>query len=88
MKNYKLFLLGLIVIGTLLGSFHHHKDGLSSSDCQVCIVQHSLDISADVDTYTLEELDSYFDTHVSHENSYNTRLTHSNTLSRAPPSFS
>ena len=88
MKNYKLFLLGLIVIGTLLGSFHHHENGLTSSDCQVCIVQHSLDISTDVDTYALEEIDSYFTTHVSHENSYNVRLTHSNTRSRAPPSFS
>ena len=88
MKNYKLFFLGLIVIGTLLGSFHHHDDGLTSSDCQVCIVQHSLDISADVNTYSLEDIDTYFDTHVSHENAYNKALVYSHTLSRAPPLFS
>ena len=88
MKNYKLFLLGLIVMGTLLGSFHHHDEGLNGSECQVCLVQHHLDISSDLQSFCLEEIDTYFDTDVSHENSYNTKLTYSNTLSRAPPSFS
>jgi len=88
MKNYKLFLLGIIVIGTLLGSFHHHDDGLSSSDCQVCIVQHSLNISADVEIYTLEDIDTYFDTHIVFANAYTQALVYSNTFSRAPPFFS
>jgi len=88
MKNYKLFILGLIVIGSLLGSFHHHDDGRTSSDCQICIVQHSLDISADVETYTLEEIDTYLDTHISEANAYTKALVYSNTLSRAPPLFS
>ena len=88
MKNYKLFLLGLIVIGTLLGSFHHHDDGLTSDDCQVCIVQHNLDVSADVNIYSLEAINTYFWATVPHENSYKTKFTYANTLSRAPPLFS
>jgi hypothetical protein len=88
MQKSKLFLLGLIVVGILLGSFHHHTDTLAGSECQVCIVQHSLDISGDVQGYTLEEIDTYFETHVSHENSYKKAFVYSHTLSRAPPSFS
>ncbi len=88
MKKYRLFFLGLIVMGALLGSFHHHDDGLSNNNCLVCTVQHTLDISGDLHVYSLEKIDTYFSTVLMGENSYKNALVYSYTLSRAPPYFS
>jgi len=88
MKKYKLFLLGLIVMGALLGSFHHHDDGLSSNNCLSCLVQQHLDVSGDLDNYTLSEIDAQINIPVLHNYTYHVVHVNPNFLSRAPPSFS
>ena len=89
MKKYKLLFLSLIVMGTLFGSFHHHDDdGLSSNNCLSCLVQQHLDVSGDLDSYTLAEIDTHINLPVLHNYTYHAVHINPNFLSRAPPSFS
>jgi len=88
MKKYKLLLLGLIVLGTFLGNFHHHDDNLLSSDCQVCIVKHNIDVSNGVDSFSLKDINTKIDTIYLHTYNYQVRHLNLNTFSRAPPFYS
>jgi len=88
MKKLRLLLLGLIVMGTLLSSFHHHADGLSHSDCQVCTVQQNLDSANDVDSFVLADVDSKIDTLIAFNESFYGAELSLHTHARAPPSFS
>jgi len=88
MKKYRLLLLGLIVMGTFLSSFHYHSDGLSHSECQACIVQSNLDSAGDVQSYSLTLIDTKIDLFIPFYKNLHERSFYSNTRSRAPPSFS
>jgi hypothetical protein len=87
-KKQRLLLLGFIVIGMLLSSFHHHGNGLVSDDCKICVVQHNLDSAGSVESYTLEELNTKIDISTDYENGVHNARLNFNFLSRAPPSFS
>jgi len=88
MKKYRLLLLGFIVFGTLLSSFHHHDDGRVSDECKVCLLQHNIDSANSVDSFEITDIDIKIESldafvFVFHNDSFK-----SNFLSRAPPSFS
>ena len=87
-KKYKLLLIGLIVIGTLLGSFHYHDDVHVSEDCQICIVQHLLS-SADIpEVFSLALVSVFFYKFVSPRTIHISTACFYSYPSRAPPSFS
>ncbi len=88
MQKYRLLLLGLIVIGTLLSSFHYHGDGLVHSDCQVCTIQSNLDSASEIESYSLASIYTNIDLFISFYTTPYTVDIYSYTHSRAPPSFS
>lgn len=87
-KKYRLLLLALVFVGTLLSSFHYHDDAQTSEDCPVCILQH-ISVGADIpDNVVLQELALFFLIPLSGLQAYiSTKLIRSYP-SRAPPSFS
>ena len=88
MKNYQKFILALVFVGTLLSSFHYHADGHSSSECQVCVLQHSIG-SADIpERLCLQCLSIGYETPVGAEGISHTARIYHDSLSRAPPLFS
>ena len=87
MKQYKTFILALVLVGTLFSSFHYHEDGHAGEDCQVCILEHNL-MGADLTSSTsLEKVQFYFDI-PSYTSPLLTYTTYKDKLSRAPPSVS
>ena len=87
-KKYKLFLIGLIVLGTLLGSFHYHDAAHVSEDCQICIVQH-LFSSADIpEVFTLALVSFFFYQFIAPRTVHVSTACYCSYPSRAPPSFS
>jgi len=87
-KKYKLILIGLIVFGTLLGSFHYHDDAHLSEDCQVCIVQHLLAAADLPEIFTLAIVALFFYSFVSPKTIHVSTACFCSYPSRAPPSFS
>ena len=88
MRRYRLLLLGLLLIGTLLSSFHYHDDGNVDENCFVCIVQ-SVFSAADVpDIFSLEAITLFFLIPLLHKSVYISTLAMRTYSSRAPPLFS
>ena len=87
-KKYQLFILALVLIGTLLSSFHYHDDVHVAEDCQVCIIQHGL-AGADIpDPVALQELIVFFLIPLLGRQTYFSLKLIRSCPSRAPPSFS
>lgn len=88
MRRYRLLLLGLLLFGTLLSSFHYHDDVNVDENCFVCIVQ-SVFSAADVpDIFSLEAITLFFLIPVLHKSVYISTLAMRTYSSRAPPLFS
>ncbi len=87
MKFYRHFILALIVVGTLLSSFHQHSDGHVSDECQVCIIQHNLSSADIAHPFVLEAIECCFTAPQYVQETYVSKVF-KYTLSRAPPSFS
>jgi len=86
-KKYQLLLSALVLVGTLLTSFHYHDDSHADEDCSVCIVQQVFEIADIPELITLQVLILFFFIPL-------TRRQHTLSLdlihvapSRAPPSF-
>jgi len=87
-RRYRLLLLALLLVGTLLSSFHHHDDWNVDENCFVCIVQ-SVFSAADVpDIFSLEALTLFFLIPLVHKSVYISTLAMRTYSSRAPPLFS
>ena len=87
-SQIRLLLLGFIVFGTLLSSFHYHNDGHVDDECKVCLIQHNFDLANHVDSFKLGDIDTKINsldtfTFIFHNDSFK-----SNFFSRAPPPFS
>ena len=87
-KKYKLLLIGLIVFGTLLGSFHYHDDAHISEDCQICIFQNILSIADLPEVFTLALISLFFYKFVLPRTVHISSACFCSYPSRAPPSFS
>lgn len=88
MRRYRLLLLALLLVGTLLSSFHHHDNGNVDENCFVCIVQ-SVFSAADVpDIFSLEAITLFFLIPLLHKSVYISAPFMRSYSSRAPPSFS
>ncbi|PHR57521.1 MAG: hypothetical protein COA44_05625 [Arcobacter sp.] len=87
-KKYKLLLIGFIVLGTLLGSFHYHANANANEDCQICIVQNLLS-SADIpEVFTLALVSLFFYKFILPKIIHISTACFCSYPSRAPPSFS
>ena len=88
MKKYRLLLLSLVFIGTLLSSFHYHNNTLVDENCPSCIVKNNLDSSPDAIVTPFLDYDVlvYADI-ISSKLVYFLHINLS-TLSRAPPKYS
>jgi len=87
MRQYRTFILALLLIGTLFSSLHFHEDGHVDEDCQVCILEHNF-MGADLERSTsLEKVQLYFDV-PSYTSLLLTQTNYKDADSRAPPSFS
>jgi len=87
-RRYRLFLLALLLVGTLLSSFHHHDDGNVDENCFVCIVQHFSWDGTLGDVFTLEAVALFFLIPLLRKSVYLLREDTYTYSSRAPPSFS
>jgi hypothetical protein len=87
MKQYQIFILALVFVGTLFSTFHVHEDAHESEDCQICILQHNM-VGSDITSSTdIDKVELYFETPSYTRPSF-TQKTYNYSLSRAPPSIS
>ncbi len=87
-KKYQLIISALILVGTLLSSFHYHNDVHADEDCSVCIIQHIFAIADIPDSVTLQELIVFLLIPLLGLQRYFSLKLISHYPSRAPPSFS
>jgi len=88
MKKYRFLLLGLIVIGTLLSSFHYHNDLTSADKCSVCVLKHNLDTPNTNYHFELQTLDTNLNELISFNPIVHTNKPQLSLHCRAPPHFS
>ncbi len=88
MKQYKLLLLALILVGTLLSSFHHHDDGHLNENCLTCIVGSFFSDGSLPSTSLFEGITLLFLIPLLHRSVYISTLATRTCSSRAPPPFS
>ena len=88
MRRYRLLLLALLLVGTLLSSFHHHADGNVDENCFVCIVQNFFSAADVPDILSLESITLFFLIPLLHKSVYISTLAMRTYASRAPPLFS
>ncbi len=86
-KKYQLFILALVLVGTLLSSFHYHDDMQTAEDCPVCIIQHIFAAADIPDVISLQELIVFFLVSLLGRQTYFSFKCIVNAPSRAPPSF-
>jgi hypothetical protein len=82
------FIIALVLVGNLLGSFHVHEDGHSHEDCQVCVIAHNLVGSDPVELKLVDEFIHPSSQVESLTTQLFTQFQVEDGLSRAPPSFS
>ena len=87
MKQYQIFILALVFVGTLFSNFHFHEDGHEGEDCQICILEHNMVGSDLTSSASVEKVELYFET-PSYTSPLFNHKTHNDSLSRAPPSIS
>lgn len=84
----KHFIIALVLVGNLLGSFHVHEHGQVNEDCQVCVIQHNLVGSDPVELKLVDEFICPCDKVEALTTQLFTQYQVKDGLSRAPPSFS
>lgn len=88
MRRYRLLFLALLLVGTLLSSFHHHDNGSVDENCFVCIVQHVLSDGNLNEAFALEAIVFFFFIPLLRKSVYISTLAMRTYASRAPPLFS
>ena len=87
-KKYQLFILALVLVGTLLSSFHYHKDMQTVEDCPVCVIQNVFTAADVPDIFSLEAIALFFFIPLLQQSAYISTLAARTYASRAPPLFS
>ncbi len=62
MKRFwvKKLIIVWLLVGSVLGTFHHHEDHEPHHECQLCVLQANLG-SADIpDTFSLPQIDAVY----------------------------